>query len=192
MILALDLDDTLIDTFTVMLAFCNERHEEEFRKEHFVLHDFNAVWGISQEEWRVRFCEFDQSDAARNIPAMPKAQATIATLAKYHTLHVVTARPMEVAKQTTQMVWHLFPGMFAGIHFCTKNYGASRIFSKTEACHMLGADVLIDDHPKHLEGCSPEGIRAYVFNQPWNGNIAHPVVRVPSWDDQVIQALCQR
>jgi len=194
MILAFDLDDTLIDTFSVLLASCNQTYGENFQKEEFVSHNFASVWKITGEQWKIRFCDFDQTKAARDIPILPGAQKMIAHLAQYYYLHIVTSRPVEVAKQTRKLVLRYFPDMFSGIHFCTKDWGSTHICSKNEMCASLGAIALIDDHPKHVGLCVEAGLKVCVFDQPWNQPHHYPetngsMARIFEWNDEATKKI---
>ena len=110
MIIGIDLDDVLADFFPIFLAFCNEEYNEQFCMEDFVHYQFAEIMGITREESLARLTRFDNSEAKKNILPMLGAQKTITRLLQRHELHIVTARPVEIAVGTREWIeQHLLP-----------------------------------------------------------------------------------
>lgn len=196
MIIGIDLDNTLADFAGAFLAFWDKEYSKQFRKEDFVHSNFSAIFGVTDEELIKRLVAFDSSGAQKQMLPMVGSQATVAELARQHELHVITARPEEVAGSTHEWVEQHFLGMFAEVHFCSKDNGATYHRPKHVVCNELGAHLLIDDHPETVRLCVQEGIRAYLFDQPWNQSEILPednsMARVRSWEDRLLKMLYQK
>ena len=198
MIIGVDLDDVLMDTFPAFLAFCNQRYNEQFRVEQFVSFRYYGVWGLTKEQGRARFIEFDSSESKKSIPPMPGAKEMIARLAQVHELHIITARPQEIAEGTHQWIEQHFPEVFTDVHFCSKNGGADYHRPKPLVCKELGAMLHIEDHPETAEQCAKEGIHVYLFDQPWNRHefqetplLAGGIFRFKGWKDEILRTLLE-
>jgi len=192
MIIAFDFDDTLVDTFTRMLEFFNERYCEKFQREQFTSWRFNDIWKITRKQWLERWCLFDQSESSRNLVPMVGVHDRLVILAKHHQLHIVTSRPIEMAAQTKEIINRLFPGVFLDIHFCSRGEGAYHFRSKSQVCHVLGATILFEDRPDHAAECAEAGIKIGLIQQPWNRQekFESPLVmRVASWQDEVVEII---
>lgn len=190
--IGVDFDDTAVDTFTEFLAFCNSQYGEQFQVKDFVVFGHESVWKISEEQCRERFLAFDASEARRNIRPMPGAQEAIRKLALMHELHIVTARPVELAKGTHEMIDRHFPKWFTGVHFCSTDNGANYHRPKPLVCKEIEVMIHIEDHPVTAQACAKEGIQTLLFDRPWNR--AEPehelITRVHSWEE-IFKILCR-
>ncbi len=54
--------------------------------------------------------------------------------------------------------------------------------TKADICLREGIECIIEDNGKYATECVEKGIRAYLFNRPWNTNFLDPrLVRIESW-----------
>ena len=192
MIIGVDLDEVLADFFPVYLDFHNRKYDTNFCKEDFVRWDFPGIFGVTKEESVKRLIEFDESNCRKDILPLSGAQEMTVRLAKKHVLHIITSRPLEIAEATIQWIEKHFPKVFSKAHFCSMNGGLVHFRSKSSVCQLIGATMLIDDHPNNAISCSEDGIQVCLFDQPWNRHIesSSNIVRMFSWQDEVIQLLC--
>ena len=195
MIIGIDLDDVLKNTFSTWLTFCNQLYGENFHTEQFIHHRYEEIWNISSEEKFLRFNAFIKTGSIVGIPPLVGAQETVTRLAKDHQLHIITARSSGIAKATHEWISRHFPEIFKGIHFCSKDFGTTTVYHRPKhiVCKELGVDLLIDDHPENILLSAQEGIRSYLFDQPWNRTESlsdNPhITRIFSWQDEVIKNL---
>ena len=106
---------------------------------------------------------------------------------------IVTSRQHAIEAQTRAWVDDNFPQLFSAVHFGNHFAleGASR--TKSEICHEIGAQVLIDDNPGYALECAEAGIIVLLYDwrdaYPWSNGAeqrslldAYPNVRrVTSW-----------
>ncbi len=190
--IGVDFDDVVMDTFTEFLAYCNTHYDEQFCVEQFVSFRYDTIWNITKEQRLERFIAFDNSEAKRNIRPVAGAQEAIRKLASMHDLHIITARPVEIAKGTHEMISRHFPKRFAGVHFCSTDNGANYHRPKALVCEEIEASLHIEDHPEIAQSCAEKGIRTLLFDRPWNRSEAgHDLItRVHSWDE-IFKILCR-
>jgi len=183
--IGIDFDDVAVDTFPAFLAFCNERYNEQFRVEEFTSFRYDGVWKITKEQGRERFIAFDNSEAKRNICPMLGAQKAIKGLAIIHELHIITARPVEIAEGTREMIDRHFPKMFKDVHFCSSDNGAILHRPKPMACKEIDVALHIEDHPETARRCADKGVPVLLFDRTWNrSEETHDLItRVHSWDE---------
>lgn len=190
-IIGIDFDDVLIDTFAEFLAYCNTHYGEQFQLQDFTSFEYDQVWKITKDQRLERFLAFDSSEAKKNIRPMDGSQEAIIALIPMHDLHIITARPVEIAEGTHVMINQHFPERFKGVHFCSTDNGANYLRPKHVVCKEIGATVHIEDHPVTAQKCAEEGIRTLLFDRPWNQDVSHKLItRVYSWK-QIFVALCR-
>lgn len=193
MIMGVDLDDTLIRFHEVLIAFWNAEFGTTFTMEHFTRPDINRVWGVSPKELMRRIRLFNDSPVNQHLLPMKGAQDAAQRLARKHSLHLITNRPVEIRDETTVLVTKLFPGIFSGMHFCTKDWGVTKVRDKSLVCTDVGATTIFEDHLGNAERCGTLGIDVYIMEQPWNKHELPPlrgtVIRVSSWLDKTLEPL---
>ena len=190
-IIGVDIDDVLADFSSAFIAFCGEHYGKCVKKEDFTHVDFWRGWGVSREKLVSWLGAFNESYAEERMLPLPGSQEVICQMAECHELHVITSRPLEIAQGTVRWIERHFGKSFLDVHFCTTKGGLVSTRSKKTVCEMLGAKILLDDHPQNADECSSNGIQVYLFDQPWNRHIEQgpQIVRVFSWEDEAIQNL---
>ncbi len=190
--IGIDFDDVAVDTFTELLSFCNQQYGEQFHMEQFVAFGQDSVWNINEEACHLRFLAFDNSEARKNIRPMPGAQQVIMQLARIHELHIITARPVEIAPGTHEIIDEHFPQAFKGVHFCGSDNNPSYRRPKSLVCQEIEVALHIEDHPETAIKCVAEGIKILLFDRPWNRSAPEHqlITRVHSWNE-IFKILCQ-
>ena len=171
--LALDLDDTLIDTFPVLHDFIEARLGAR------VPGDLLAAYELSHdpEQADALIDAFFADGVDQTIAARPGALEGCRLLrAQGFELVVVTSRKPKVAAPTLARVEALFPGLFADIR-CVGHSG-----DKNAALADIGARLFIDDHFPHVQRAAEIGVASILFgDMPWNHGKDWPN-RALDWD----------
>jgi FMN phosphatase YigB (HAD superfamily) len=158
--IALDLDDTLIDTFPVLHDFieahAGARVPRDLLAAYELSHDPAAAEALIEA--------FFASGADQTIAARTGAQEGCRRLhAQGYELVVVTSRKPEVAAPTIARVEALFPGLFRDVR-CVGHIG-----DKNAALNAVGAAYFVDDHFPHVERAAEMGVASILFgDMPWN------------------------
>ena len=185
--IGVDLDDTLIVFHQALITWWNETFGTALTLEDFTSPDINSACKVPLEEVMRRICLFDTTAAKKNLPPMAGAQDAVSRLALWHDLHLITNRPIEIRDETIEFVTRLFPRAFKGFHFCTKDWGTTKIRDKSLVCQDIDAKVIFEDHLGNAERCAALGVNAYIMDQPWNRHnlpkLPGKVIRVMSWND---------
>ncbi len=112
-------------------------------------------------------------------------------MASEYRLIVITSRRKELEQETATWINEYFPGIFEEVHHAgiwdkleREDSAEIAVTTKAEICSQLGADYLIDDHPKHCFAAAGAKIPSLLFGDyPWNEVAVLPdgVARVNNW-----------
>lgn len=189
-ILAVDLDDTVVVYHELLCEYINRTHGHCFKKEQFTSPRFEDVFGVSKSQMHAWCREFDHHQTRQNLPLIPGAKELLSILAERYFLHVVTNRPIEIQDATRKAIDTLLPGLIKETHFCTKNWGSTKVKAKNEVCRDIGAKIIMEDHVLNAEDCVKAGIHVCLMQQPWNQNHQfewwlHPgsIISIRDWYD---------
>jgi len=195
LIIAVDCDDVLVPTARHIIDDYNERFGTQVGFEHFYdMTDATLdVWGVeSREEAVKRVADFLHSDGHSKIMPDPEAILAIKNLAAEHELHLVSGRVDALKPVTERMLKMYFPDCFLTIEHT--NFIAPKDTklvrrSKGDICRVLGADILIDDHPHHAESALAANVsKVILFGEyAWNrlDVIPQGVVHCKDWSRAV-------
>ena len=164
--IAIDCDDVLLDTIKTFL--------EEYEKRYGVAVPPSMCYSKDPSVWGVE----DYSEALKRqyeifseveFPPIPSSQEVLSRLSKNHDLWVLTGRHEDMAEMTQVSIDKYFPNIFTGIRFTGFLQGDN--ITKGLVCREIGAQVMVDDLPTHIESVIDEGglREAIVFGDyPWN------------------------
>jgi len=181
-LIAVDIDDVLVDHYEAVLEFHNSRYGTNHKLADYVTDHWSKVWGLDEKETERRAREFAALGVAGR--AIKKGAADgVRALHRDYDLAIVTVRRKVNVEPTLAWAEAEFPGVFKEIRFVPiwEEAGAP---SKAEVCKEIGADYLIDDSLKHCELAAAAGIHAVLFgNFPWNQADKLPagVTRCKNW-----------
>lgn len=158
----------------------------------YYVYDFAKVWRCSQDESNHKVHEFFKSDHfSEGIEVIPGAFESLRRLKDGHELVVVTSRQHVIREPTLEWIDRHFPSIFDAVHFGNHFAleGTSR--KKSEICHAVGAQVLIDDNPNYAMECAAAGIHVLLYDwehgYPWsktaNGPVHERITRVRDWQE---------
>ncbi len=76
-----------------------------------------------------------------------------------------------------------YPNLFSEIFFTNQFLGeASRRTTKEALCESLGITTFVDDSVEHIKAITSIGVRAFLFDTPWNQGVDIPgATRVMDW-----------
>jgi hypothetical protein len=179
--IGIDFDDVVADSFTAIIEMHNKIHGTFFKKDDFRDYLWEDTWGGTREDRIEEVDKFLTVDQSRMISPIAGSLKAIEKLKmKGHELYIVTGRGDKHIEQTELWIKNHFPSVFDGVHYTNSQ-------KKSETCKNNGVEVLIDDNPEVAIECAKEGIRVFIFDQPWNRDYPFPanVERVVSWDEVV-------
>jgi 5'(3')-deoxyribonucleotidase len=193
-IIAVDLDDVLSATAEGFALYSNERWGGDHKADSY-LEEWAVFWGVSLEEALKRSTEYHASNAVTRYRHIEQALPVLGHLTSRYDMVVVTSRRSALKKHTDAWLEKYFPGLFqevryAGIwdasHKTDQEVRARLNQTKAEICREIGADYLIDDHPKHCIGAAEAGLKAVLFGEyKWNRVAKLPtgVTRARNWGE---------
>lgn len=182
--IAVDIDDTLTDTYSYFRPFTAEFFgisEEELDRRGISYSNLPAEWKKRETEFLKKYCD-------AKVPATPfKADAAqgVAALRKMgHRIVIITGRtpdfytdPYATTREELRR---------GGIEYdklvCTLDKGS--------ACRSEHIDLMIDDLPANCLAAKETGAEAFLFDSPVNHTQQVDLVRVHSWDEAVAAVRC--
>ena len=184
MIIGVDLDDVLAESFSSMDDFHNEKYGTSLKKEDHFTFDLTKVWKATKEECRKRMTEFNHSKHNENIKPIIAAQKGLQILTKKHRVVVITSRMESFRHKTEEWLQKHYGDHNLDVHHANHYYGLNE-HKKSHICQKLGVDVLIDDCLEYAEECGDENISVLLLDNPWNQteNLPKNVTRVKDWED---------
>lgn len=182
--IAVDLDDSSLDTLTAVLLYYNQKHGTFLKRENFFVYRFNEVWGGTLQEAINEMGEFYLSEYFEKITPMPDSERTLRLLHEDgHKLSVVTGREPFLSEKTEKCIEKYFPGIFSGIYFAN-TYGLTGTkMKKSEICIKNGVDLIIDDDLMHISDCVDAQIPVLVYGNPWNEISPKGSLRLKHWNE---------
>lgn len=174
--IALDLDDTLVDTIAALLDFIEQ--SRGYRVDAARLAAYQL--GADEKQTMEIVTAFYDAAAHRNVAAVTGAGEACRSLKDAgFKLVVITARSPDVAAVTDALVERLFPGVFAAVH------SVGHQPDKVKALRAAGARLLIDDNARQIRCAADAGVPAILFGElPWNRAVAWPR-RARAWAEVV-------
>jgi 5'(3')-deoxyribonucleotidase len=184
--IAVDIDDVLSVSTSGFINFSNQQWGT-----NLTVDDYTERWGImwkvdAVEEQRRAKIIYD-SGVVHHFGSIKGAQPVLRHLAKDYNLVVASSRMRQLEKATMAWLDEHFKDVFSAIHFAgfyDELADDSQHHTKAELCRSIGADYLIDDHPKHCFAVAGVGIPAILFgDNSWSRGIKLPkgVYRALDW-----------
>jgi hypothetical protein len=185
--IGIDLDDTLGQSTSAVIAFHNDTYSTDFKMENLTDYIWQAILDHSktQEESRKRVRKFHETSYGKNIKPVKDTKKVLERLKKEHELHIITARGDYIKKETEEWVRNNFPNTFSHIHFTNQHSQNIQGTTKKKICDTLGIDIFIEDDVNNASECLAPNRKVYLLNYPWNQTDALPegIKRVYSWKE---------
>lgn len=184
MLIAIDIDDTLVDFMTSLIEFHNEKYNTSLTRDQFSSYNFWEIWGGTMEEARQKVKDYRETHYYNNLQPVLGVVESINFLKKKHGLIIITSR--SITKGTKEWINKYFPDMFSEIYFSYNSYiksGSGK--TKADICKELNVDFLIDDSLEYAKECSEKGVKVLLLDQPWNQceELPKNIIRVNNWKE---------
>ncbi|PSC74997.1 NLI interacting factor-like phosphatase [Micractinium conductrix] len=187
---AVDVDEVLGRFLHSLNKFCLEAYDMRYDVSDYWVYDFAKIWECCQDESNEKVhAFFDSHHFAAGIETIPGAYDSLLRLRPACEFMVVTSRQHVIQEPTLEWLEEHFPEVFSEVHFGNHFAleGASR--KKSEICHAIGAEVLIDDNPAYAKECAEAGIHVLLYDwqhgYPWSKTPDGPrhdrITRVRDW-----------
>lgn len=189
-IIAVDLDDVLADSASAFVAYSNKKWGTNLGVDDYSEH-WARMWGIDIAEALKRRDHIYENEVQIHLDSIGEAKSVLTRLAQKYRLIIVTARPVVLQKGTVEWIEKHYEGLFEDIHFAgiwddKHSLDHADTLTKAEIIGELGADYLVDDHPKHCFAVAKAGIPTVLFGDySWNRGLELPdgVVRAKNWKE---------
>jgi 5'(3')-deoxyribonucleotidase len=188
-VIALDIDDVLVDTVTAMFGDYNKRYGTALTKEHHYTRDIKLL-GVSDYKIAAERVErYLASEAYANLVPFADAIRAIRRLNAQYDFIAVTSRPKFTEQMTRDWIKKHFDDMVQDVIFThyimaadTSNHPS--VSSKVGACKDIGAVYMVEDHLHHAIPVAESGVKVFLLDQPWNQHAALPgtMSRVRNWN----------
>lgn len=182
----IDVDDVLADFTKTLIRYYNNMYGTSLKINQFFSYRFWDIWGGTREEAIRIVQDFNNSLYFSQMQPISGAIKSVKSLVINNELIVITSREPKVVKETEEWIQRFFPNMFKGVYFTNNQYtGWGQIKKKSDVCLELSIDLIIEDSLEYSMECAENGIRALLFDRPWNKteNLPENVTRVYSWQE---------
>jgi 5'(3')-deoxyribonucleotidase len=172
--IAIDIDDVLAASAEGFTTFSNNRWGTHLTPEDYT-ERWSEMWGVDHEEEGRRAGIIYKSGTVGTFRQFDEAKPVLRQLAKDYKLVITTSRVKHVQKDTLDWIDRHYAGLFEEIHFAgfyDSLMPDSYLMTKADLCKSIGADFLVDDHPKHCIAAADAGIESILFGDyAWNRKI---------------------
>jgi len=183
-VLAVDLDECVGFFVKAIVKWHNRIYGTDHTIGMFSTFRFCDVWGGTDQEVIRKIRKFFVTDDFYNLEPVPGALEALTELKDHFEIYIVTARQNCLEAVTRTWLLRHYPGIFHGVRF-GNHYSASGVKkAKSQICEEIGACVLIDDSPKHVEDCARVLPLTVLFN--WNNQ--HNWSTMPAVPERVVEA----
>jgi uncharacterized HAD superfamily protein len=187
--IAVDIDDVLATSADGWVRYSNQKWGTNLTVEDYQ-EDWSTMWKIDFEEAMKRAHHLHTNSVVATFRPFEEARAVLQKLSKRYKLIILTSRNSLARDDTLSWLDEHYGGIFEEIHlagFYDTGKRSALERSKAELLQDLGADYLIDDHPKHCLATAELGIPTVIFGEyAWNrdiGALPTGVTRCKSWPE---------
>jgi len=190
-VIAVDIDEVLSYFAESFVAFSNKKWGTKLKPDDFDEH-WAEIWKVDYAEENRRAHIIRETMEFNKFRPREGADVVLKHLKKRYILVVVSSRHSGLYKETTEWLEKHFDGLFKEIRFAGiwDDLEMSTLhklkLTKAEVLKEIGADYLIDDHPKHCFAAAEAGITALLFGDyRWNRDVKLKpnMVRAKTWQD---------
>ncbi len=187
--IAIDIDDVLADSAAGFVSFSNNKWGTNLTVDDYT-EDWAVMWQIEHAVSVQRAQTIYQSGVVRNFQHSEESIDVLKKLKQNYKLVVTTSRSKKVQEDTHEWLDRHYQGIFDDIHFAgfyDVYTPHSTKMTKAELCKSIGADYIVDDHPKHCFAAAEAGIKAVLFGDYiWSrklGKLPPDVTRARNWSE---------
>ena len=182
--IAVDVNEVIVSLVELYLIFFNREYNGNVKFEDLVSYNLRETLHISKEAEKELFEIIYSSPEFDNLPLIDGAYDGLIQLAKDNEVILATHRPITIQFKTKEYFKKTFPNIpFDIVH----SYNGR----KSEICRDFGVELIIEDHPGCAFDCAKLGIRAVLFDKPWNQTYeGHNLLRkVSGWNEFMLMGL---
>ncbi len=187
--IAIDLDDVLALSAKGFVDFSNQRWGTSLTVDDYK-EQWAHMWGVDHEVEKIRAEEVYSSGTVTGFQKIDQAEDVLKELKKSYHLVITTSRARFIEKETRDWLGQHFKDIFEEIHFAgfyDDIKTDSHKHTKAGLIKSIGADYLIDDHPKHCFATAEAGIPALMFGDYiWSRDLTKlpkGVTQVKNWQE---------
>jgi len=187
MTIGIDIDEVTANQMESLLTFFYRTTGTRLRASDFHTYNWWEVWGGTREEAIKVYYEFSESPYFEDMVPIKDAIDSINQIREKLQVYMITSRPLTHTKKTEDWLTKYFgenhpPVVYSSDFFSKNNKGKAR--TKVEICQELGIDTIVEDNGEYALNCAEAGIKAILFDRPWNQGAAHDhMVRVNGWKE---------
>lgn len=188
MIIGVDIDEVLADMTTFFVRFHNENYNTNVTRKDIHSFDLWKVVGGTQEDMARKFYEFYASKHFFEMTTVFGSQKHLKSLSEKHEIHLITARPDDIKKETESWIKKHFPFKEFEIHFTNHwGKGSGNERTKGQICEELKIEIMIEDSLAYAKDIAQKGIKVLLMDCPWNQTKELPVniIRIFSWEEAI-------
>lgn len=177
MIIAIDLDETVVEFLRGFVKFYNKNYNAHINIDDFKEYSIAHTLLVGKEESVRLRREYAETEFFDEMELLEGAKESINELSKNNEIIFITAREGFHHDKTRSFIMKNFP--YANVLFSGDYHGGNK--NKDELCKDLKVDVLIEDSEnsgKYAEA----GIKVILLDKSWNKHLAHNnIIRVKDW-----------
>jgi 5'(3')-deoxyribonucleotidase len=184
-IIGVDLDDVIYPFTTEFMKFVNKQLGVDKTIKNCLVYSLAVTYGIPEQQIYDFIALFMNTRAAKNALPIPGARTSLKTLKEHYDVHIVTARPETLNKDTRNWLDKDFKDLYSDIHYCSfYSLGDKKEvkLSKTDVCKQLNAFCLVDDNVWNATEFHRAGFLGILFgNYPWQSSAERDIVKASNW-----------
>jgi uncharacterized HAD superfamily protein len=182
-IIGIDLDDVLLDFFSILLLYYNKYYGTEYEIKDISSYDLSILWQCEPDEAIRRVFEFYHTKEHLNAMPIAGSLDSLQILSKNFDLVVVTSKPESISSITYHWIDEHFPNIFKQVYF-TNHYAKKDKKLKVDICKKLDVKVFIEDGLHNAISIVTAGIPVILLDRPWNqGDLPSNIIRLKNWED---------
>jgi 5' nucleotidase, deoxy (Pyrimidine), cytosolic type C protein (NT5C) len=162
-----DIDDVLGDRVQAWDRWLARNGYPTILPKNLASYDCAFNFECSRQEALQRLDRIYESEEFANMVPYPEAQVVLRDLAEYQH-SAITGRVHWNLPMTRSWIERHFPGQFSGVFTIEASPCNGRKAAKADMCSRIGAQLLIEDAPMHVEACLERGIVVLLLEKPWN------------------------
>jgi uncharacterized HAD superfamily protein len=171
-IIGVDLDNVLTRTDPLIRQLIEEMFGVRLAQSDIKHFDYNLC-GITKDQERQVFARFHQTECEKVAP-IEDGLAALSVLAQTFDIHIVTGRPPETRKLTTE--W---------LNNSRVSYDRLE-FLKEKHLSEVDFKAFVEDHRENAYAMARRSVKSFLINYPWNEpNPIDPphLIRVGTWQE---------
>ena len=186
--IGLDLDNVLLDFYSHICDYYNARHGTSWKYSDLKSWYLEHTWGCSNQYVVDILDDFYHSDEHKLVTPIVGSTKAIEELSPSHDLFIITSKPDYLKKQTEEWLLNQYGDVFKSVHMINQYHGEGPRRTKSGVCEELCVDIFVDDHIGNTVEVADTGVKALLFDAPWNRvEIPQHVERAHSWEDVVLK-----